>query len=104
MAWSYTLREYSGMMTSFLRPVRFGSRCMRSGLAPAMRGRGAVSQRGAAAGGDDSPLRAGEFGQPLTDAVHQFVHLHEVREASSMACFTSGRVCEPVMMVNVPVH
>ena len=36
IAWSYTLREYSGMITSFLRPVRSGSRCMRSGFVPAI--------------------------------------------------------------------
>jgi simple sugar transport system permease protein len=35
MAWSYTLREGFGMTTWFFSPVRSGSRCIRSGFAPA---------------------------------------------------------------------
>ena len=39
--------------------------------------RGEVRDRGAAAGGDDAPLGAGDFGQALADAVHQLVHVDE---------------------------
>ena len=36
IAWSYTLRDCFGITTSFLSPARIGSRCIFSGLPPAM--------------------------------------------------------------------
>ena len=40
-------------------------------------GGGEVSNRGAATGGHDSPLGAGDLGQALADAIHQLVHVDE---------------------------
>jgi len=75
---------------------------MRSGLPPAMEDAVQCVIAAQQSGGDDTPLRAGELGQAFADAIHQLVILTNPREASSMAFFTSGRVVDPVMMVNVP--
>ncbi len=37
-----------------------------------------MREGGAASGRDDAPLGAGEFGEALTDAIHELVHLDEV--------------------------
>ena len=101
-AWSYTLREYAGMMTSFFSPARFGSRCMRSGLPPAIAD--AVqcviaAQHPAVTMPHSAPLSSAR--RLPTPSISSSIWT-KLREASSIARFTSGRVVDPVMIVNVP--
>src|ERR1019366_476854 len=89
-------------MASLFRPARLGRRCMRSGLPPAMAE--AVkwvmaAQQPAVTMPHSAPVNSAR--RWLTPSISSSM-LTKLRDAWSMARLTSGRVGEPVMMVNVP--